>query len=168
MFKSIKLKLKNYSKNGFTLAEVLITLGIIGVVAAMAMPMIVKKYQEQVYKTAYKKVYAELSEAVREAIFNQEFIRTSFFEKEATSNEFDIIKIDMSFIHQIGKSPKTEIILKSIISMAHQLGLKIVAEGVETQDQLQFLRENDCDFIQGFYFYKPMEEDAFAEILDMQ
>lgn len=92
MFKSIKLKLKNYSKNGFTLAEVLITLGIIGVVAAVTMPMIVKKYQEQVYKTAYKKVYAELSEAVREAIFNQEFIRTSFRNEDATANEFDIIK----------------------------------------------------------------------------
>ena len=92
MFKSIKLELKNYSQNGFTLAEILITLGIIGVVAAITMPIIINKYQEQVYKTAYKKVYAELSEAVREAIFNQEFIRTSFYNGDATANEFDIIK----------------------------------------------------------------------------
>lgn len=85
------VKLKNKCK-GFTFAEVLITLGIIGVVAAVTMPIIVNKYQEQVYKTAYKKVYAELSEAVREAIFNQEFIRTSDHEDEATVNEFNIIK----------------------------------------------------------------------------
>ena len=92
MFESIRLKLKNYSQNGYTFAEVLITLGIIGVVAAVTMPMIVNKYQEQVYRTAYKKVYAELSEAVRDAIFNQDFIRTSFSNGDATANEFDIIK----------------------------------------------------------------------------
>lgn len=94
----------NNTRKGFTLAEVLITLGIIGVVAAITMPIIVNKYQEQVYKTAYKKVYAELSEAVREAIFNQEFIRTERWQDAAAINELEIFKSKFKILKECSKS----------------------------------------------------------------
>ena len=80
--------------------------------------------------------------------------------------EFDIIKLDMGFIRMIGISRKTEAIIKYIIDLSHALGAKVVAEGVETKAQLEYLQECDCDMIQGYYFYKPMPAEEFADILD--
>ena len=80
--------------------------------------------------------------------------------------DFDILKIDMSFVRQIGKNKKTDNILHSIIHMAHSIGLKLVAEGAESKEQVDFLREHRCDYIQGYYFYKPMPEAEFEEALD--
>jgi EAL domain-containing protein (putative c-di-GMP-specific phosphodiesterase class I) len=59
----------------------------------------------------------------------------------------------MGFIRKIGKSPKAEAIIRHTIGMAHELGAKVVAEGVEDQEQLAFLQSVDCDMIQGYYFY---------------
>ena len=81
---------------------------------------------------------------------------------------FDILKIDMSFTRKLGENPRTANMLKAVIDMCHQLGIKVVAEGVETIEQLEFYRENSCDYIQGYYFYKPMPEAAFAELLAEQ
>lgn len=80
--------------------------------------------------------------------------------------DFDILKIDMSFVRQIGKNKKTDSILHSIIHMAHSIGLKLVAEGAESKEQVGFLREHRCDYIQGYYFYKPLPETEFEEVLD--
>ena len=80
--------------------------------------------------------------------------------------EFDILKIDMDFVRQIGKNPKTRSILHAIIEMAHQLDLKVVAEGVETSEQLEFLRQHGCDYIQGYYYFRPLPEREFVEILE--
>ena len=66
--------------------------------------------------------------------------------------DFDILKIDMSFIRKIGENPKTKSIVHSIIGMAHEIGIKTVAEGVETEEQVSFLRQSGCDYIQGYYF----------------
>ena len=77
---------------GFTLAEVLITLGIIGIVAAMTIPGLIKNYQERQFKTAYKKVYSEISQVFQEALLNEEFTRTTKFSAEATAEEFNILK----------------------------------------------------------------------------
>lgn len=82
--------------------------------------------------------------------------------------EFDIIKIDMGFISQIGKGGKAEAIIKHIIGLSHDVGAKVVAEGVETKEQFEFLHSVNCDMIQGYYFYKPMTEAEFAELLDHQ
>lgn len=79
--------------------------------------------------------------------------------------EFDVIKLDMGFISQIGKSQKAEAIIKHTIGLSHDVGAKVVAEGVETKEQLEFLRAVDCDMIQGYYFYKPMPQKAFFELL---
>ncbi|MDE7254376.1 MAG: EAL domain-containing protein [Acetatifactor sp.] len=82
------------------------------------------------------------------------------------SFEFDIIKLDMGFISQIGKGRKVEAIIKHIIGLSHDVGAKVVAEGVETKEQLTFLQSVGCDMIQGYYFYKPMPEEEFAELLN--
>ena len=72
--------------------------------------------------------------------------------------DFDILKIDMSFIRKIGENPKTKSIVHSIIGMAHEIGIKTVAEGVETEEQVSFLRQSGCDYIQGYYYSKPLPE----------
>lgn len=79
--------------------------------------------------------------------------------------DFDIIKLDMGFIRRIGHNTKTEAIIRHTIGLAHTLGAKVVAEGVETKEQLDFLQSVDCDMIQGYYFYKPMPEEEFLRLL---
>ena len=79
--------------------------------------------------------------------------------------DFDIIKLDMGFIRRIGHNTKTEAIIRHTIGLAHTLGAKVVAEGVETKEQLEFLQSVDCDMIQGYYFYKPMPEEEFLRLL---
>ncbi len=79
--------------------------------------------------------------------------------------DFDTIKLDMGFIRKIGKSSKAEAIIRHTIGMAHDMGAKVIAEGVEYKEQLEFLQAVGCDMIQGYYFYKPMPEEEFAELL---
>lgn len=81
---------------------------------------------------------------------------------------FDIVKLDKSFTFKLGQSPKADAMAQSVIDMCHQLGMKVVAEGIETEEQLDFYQKNDCDYIQGFYFYKPMPEEDFEKLLDQQ
>ncbi len=71
----------------------------------------------------------------------------------------------MGFIAQIGKSAKAEAIIKHTIGLSHDIGAKVVAEGVENKEQLEFLQSVGCDMIQGYYFYKPMPEEEFAKLL---
>lgn len=66
------------------------------------------------------------------------------------------LKIDKSFIDNITSNKKEESIINNIIQMAHSLDLKVVAEGVETKDQLLILKERNCNYIQGYYFSKPL------------
>lgn len=80
--------------------------------------------------------------------------------------DFDILKIDMSFIRKIGENPKTKSIVHSIIGMAHEIGIKTVAEGVETEEQVSFLRQSGCDYIHGYYYSKPLPEEEFVEFLE--
>lgn len=74
---------------------------------------------------------------------------------------FDILKLDMTFTRQIETSPKTCTIITGIIQMVHHLGIKVIAEGAETEAQVKFLRDNGCDYIQGYYFSKPLPEEEF-------
>ena len=82
--------------------------------------------------------------------------------------DFDILKIDMEFVRQISTNPKTRSILHAIIEMSHQLGLKVVAEGVETAEQLEFLRAHGCDYIQGYYYSRPLPQTEFVEMLESE
>src|SRR5574344_710803 len=67
----------------------------------------------------------------------------------------DIVKIDITFTRTILTTPPEKNLIKTIIAMAHQLGLKVIAEGVEEDEQLEYLVQNQCDFIQGNLFGKP-------------
>ena len=75
----------------------------------------------------------------------------------------DIVKIDMYFLRNIENSEKGLIVLESVVQMAKRLGLQIVVEGVETQEQYDFIRKLRCEMIQGFYFAKPMPSEIFPD-----
>ena len=77
----------------------------------------------------------------------------------------DRIKLDIQFIRGIDQKEKNNAIIREIIRLAHTLGLKVIAEGVETQIQLDFLIESNIDEIQGFYFYRPVPPDELEQIL---
>lgn len=79
---------------------------------------------------------------------------------------FDTLKIDKSFIGQLNKNPKAQTITNSIIQMGHQLNLNLVAEGVETKSELDFLCQTDCDAIQGFFFSQPLNVKDFTILLN--
>ncbi|MCJ7591304.1 MAG: EAL domain-containing protein, partial [Woeseiaceae bacterium] len=81
---------------------------------------------------------------------------------------FDVIKIDKSFIDRIGSSVTSDNICRTIIKMAEQLGKKSIAEGVENQHQLDFLRINGCDYVQGFYYSKALANDEFLSFMEKQ
>ncbi|MEW8626524.1 MAG: EAL domain-containing protein [Candidatus Thiodiazotropha sp.] len=78
----------------------------------------------------------------------------------------DKIKIDRSFVRDVTTDPEDAALCEAIIAMAHHLGLKVVAEGVETHAQWQFLRNSGCDYAQGFYFSQPMTASEFTDYLD--
>lgn len=77
----------------------------------------------------------------------------------------DTIKVDRSFIRDLPENTGNKAITEAVITMGKNLGMTVVAEGVETQDQLEFLRDHACDQLQGYYFNKPMPADMFAEFV---
>jgi len=79
----------------------------------------------------------------------------------------DYLKIDQSFIRDITTNPDDAAITTAIINMAQGLNLRTIAEGVETAEQLKFLRLHSCDVVQGYYFSKPVPATEFSDILRM-
>lgn len=77
----------------------------------------------------------------------------------------DELKIDRSFVTNIVSDPKDANIATSVIALAHRMHLKVVAEGVETEAQLGYLKKNGCDQMQGYLFSKPLPADDFATLL---
>jgi diguanylate cyclase (GGDEF)-like protein/PAS domain S-box-containing protein len=78
---------------------------------------------------------------------------------------FDKVKIDQSFVRNIVSSQQDAMIAKVVITMAHGLGLRVIAEGVETEVQCEFMRSNVCDEIQGYFFSHPIPRDKMAVML---
>jgi len=74
---------------------------------------------------------------------------------------FDTLKIDQSFLDKVHQDPKAASLTSAIIALAHSLGKNVVAEGVETEEQLRFLSDRGCHYAQGFYYAKPLSPDDF-------
>jgi predicted signal transduction protein with EAL and GGDEF domain len=77
----------------------------------------------------------------------------------------DIIKVDQSFVKDVPHDLDDSAIVKGIIALAHSLRLEVVAEGVESESQLNFLRDLSCDMMQGYYFSRPMPAEQFARFV---
>jgi EAL domain-containing protein (putative c-di-GMP-specific phosphodiesterase class I) len=77
----------------------------------------------------------------------------------------DRLKVDRSFVQDIGTDVDDATIVRTIIALGHNLGLKVVAEGVENEQQIEFLCANLCDELQGYYFGKPMQAAELARLL---
>ncbi|WP_052353819.1 sensor domain-containing protein [Neobacillus jeddahensis] len=77
----------------------------------------------------------------------------------------DTLKIDQSFIRECTSDPNDETIVKTIIAMAHNLNLQVIAEGVETKEQVDFLRQQMCTMVQGYYYSKPVPAQEFEKLL---
>lgn len=80
----------------------------------------------------------------------------------------DILKLDMKFIQNETAKPTNQGILRFIMSLARWMNLSVVAEGVETREQLERLRETGCDYVQGYYFARPMPCEEFEKLLQKQ
>jgi EAL domain-containing protein (putative c-di-GMP-specific phosphodiesterase class I)/CheY-like chemotaxis protein len=78
----------------------------------------------------------------------------------------DILKVDQSFVRDITTDPDDALITCAIIGLAHNLGMKVIAEGVETEAQRSFLGRNGCDEMQGYYYSKPLPVDAYTGLLN--
>lgn len=76
---------------------------------------------------------------------------------------FDKIKIDRAFVMNLGRNPQSAAIIRAMIGLGHGLNISIVAEGVETQEQLSFLADEACDQVQGYLLGKPAPIDTYAE-----
>lgn len=76
---------------------------------------------------------------------------------------FDIVKIDRSFISEISSDLKSCYIVRTIIEFARAMGMRTIAEGIETLRQFEILADLGCDEVQGYYFAKPMEPDSYVK-----
>ncbi len=79
------------------------------------------------------------------------------------SYPIDVLKIDKSFVDKLPDNEEAKIVVNSIIDLSGNLGFKVVAEGIENEEQLKYLRERRCDMFQGFYFSKPLSAEDFEE-----
>jgi EAL domain-containing protein (putative c-di-GMP-specific phosphodiesterase class I) len=79
----------------------------------------------------------------------------------------DALKIDQSFIHEITTTPDQTAIVSAIISMARSLNLRVIAEGIETPEELAFLLDHQCDEGQGYFFSRPVLPEQFVNLLVM-
>ncbi len=125
----------------------------------------------EVTETASARSYALLQSRLKELHRNGFTISLDDFGSGFSSVEylinfpFDIVKLDKSLVWAYMSTEKYEPILKHYMPMLHSMGLKIVAEGVENKEMLESLEELGCDYIQGYYFSRPVPKDKFLEYI---
>jgi diguanylate cyclase (GGDEF)-like protein len=83
-------------------------------------------------------------------------------------HDIDYVKIDRAFIMNLERNHKSKVLCEAVIAMAHKLNIKVVAEGVETVEQMRLLLDMKCDFAQGYYFSRPLAFDALRDFLSRQ
>ena len=77
-----------------------------------------------------------------------------------------IVKLDMDMSKAFFKTPKAKQVVRAVVSMAHSMGLKVVAEGIESKEENQVISQEGIDYIQGYYYSRPLPLDAFIEFLE--
>jgi diguanylate cyclase (GGDEF)-like protein len=80
----------------------------------------------------------------------------------------DVVKVDQNFLHSLGSDERSSKILETIVSLGKALRFPIIAEGVETEEQLKYLKSIGCDHVQGFYYSKPLTLNAFRKLIDSE
>jgi EAL domain-containing protein (putative c-di-GMP-specific phosphodiesterase class I) len=75
------------------------------------------------------------------------------------------LKIDQSFVSDLSADPESKAIVRAVISLADSLGMRTIAEGVETEEQLNFLREQGCHEVQGYYYSRPLLPEDFTQFV---
>ena len=80
----------------------------------------------------------------------------------------DTLKVDRSFVSRVGRAKRGAEMLRAIVSLGHSLGMDVVAEGVETREQLAQLRALGCEYAQGFYFSMPVTAAAAERLIERQ
>jgi EAL domain-containing protein (putative c-di-GMP-specific phosphodiesterase class I) len=82
--------------------------------------------------------------------------------------DFDVLKVDQAFTAEIAHSKESRVFFSAIVTMAHALGMRVVAEGVETLEQVQILKALHCDEIQGYYISRPVPPGAAQPVMPRQ
>ena len=75
------------------------------------------------------------------------------------------MKIDMSLLQEVDRKPRSKNILKALIGLANDLGMEVITEGVETEEQLKMLSDMGCHLFQGFYFSHPLPAEEFERVV---
>ncbi|CCU80486.1 diguanylate cyclase/phosphodiesterase (GGDEF & EAL domains) with PAS/PAC sensor(s) [Halanaerobium saccharolyticum subsp. saccharolyticum DSM 6643] len=127
-----------------------------------------KKIEFEITERSFKEVSTDVMNELKRMgflisldDFGTGYSSLSYFGK----SPFDLLKLDKIFIDNIYKE-KSRLIVESVINLAHKFDVKVIAEGVETKEQLEILRKIECDYIQGYYFYKPMSASKITVILN--
>ena len=81
---------------------------------------------------------------------------------------FDVLKLDMAFIRSMDKGQKNKDVIALVMDLAKKIGIKVVAEGVETKEQCDFLKSLGCDYVQGYYFSKPLSPKEMEALLEKE
>lgn len=180
MFKQVCMDIRNWLDEGYKVVPVSVNLSQLQFYNLH----FIEEYREilEKYDVSPKYVQLELTETT---LFSEESILNKIIDKlhdigfKILMDDFgtgysslnmlknvpiDILKLDKSFVDDIG-DPKVDIVVSTIVSLGQSLDMKIVAEGVETKEQYEFLRDIFCDEIQGYYFSRPISEKEYRQKL---